>query len=103
RIKKNFPKATLNGSLTKRLPNNVNFCFSGIDSEFAVLSLDAEGIAVSAASSCRTLAKNHSSYVIEAIGKHGCSTSSLRFTLGRYTKKKDIDFLLRALVRRIPR
>ncbi|MEK7179858.1 MAG: cysteine desulfurase family protein [Patescibacteria group bacterium] len=99
-IKKSFPRATLNGGLD-RLPNNINFCFPGIDSEFAVLSLDAEGIAVSAASSCRTLAKNHSSYVIEAIHKHGCSSSSLRFTLGRDTKKKDIDFLIHTLIRRI--
>lgn len=102
-IKKNFPHATLNGSVSERLPNNVNVCFPGVDSEFAVISLDAEGIAVSAASSCRTLAERSSSYVIEAIGKKECASGSLRFTFGKSTVKEDINALLRALMRRISR
>ncbi|MDP2705299.1 MAG: cysteine desulfurase family protein [Patescibacteria group bacterium] len=100
-IKKYFPSATINGSATERLPNNANICFPGIDSEFAVISLDAEGIAVSAASSCRTLAERSSSYVIEAIGKKECASSSLRFSFGRFTTKEEVDALLKGLVRRI--
>ncbi|MEK7514721.1 MAG: cysteine desulfurase family protein [Patescibacteria group bacterium] len=88
-----FPNASLNGSAVNRLPNNINICFPGIDSEFAVLLLDAKGIATSYASSCRTLSSRSSSYVIDAIGKSACTSSSLRFTLGRETKKQDIDAL----------
>lgn len=92
-----FPNATLNGSLHNRLPNNINICFPGLDAEFAVISLDVSGISASYSSSCRTLKEDSSSYVVESIGKKDCSLSSLRFTLGRATKKSDIDYLLEVL------
>jgi cysteine desulfurase len=110
-ILKTFPHARLNGSRTERLPNNINICFCassahepasstgkpGLDAEFAVISLDVAGIACSYSSSCRTLKENSSSYVIEALGKPSCASSSLRFTLGRETTKGDIDVLVKEL------
>jgi cysteine desulfurase len=89
--------AILNGSQKERLPNNVNFCFKGQDSEFLVIKLDTLGFAVSAASACHALSLENSSYVIEALGGEGCGGSSLRFTFGRDTKKSDLDKLLTAL------
>ncbi len=96
-ILNNFKTAKLNGDENLRLPNNINICFSGIDSEFAVIQLDVLGFSVSYSSSCRTLKEDSSSYVISSIGKDSCSLSSLRFTLGRETKKSDIDKLVTAL------
>lgn len=96
-ISKNFPNAKLNGSLENRVANNVNFCFPGLDAEFAVISLDVAGVACSYSSSCRTLKEDSSSYVIESIGGKDCASSSLRFTFGRYSTKKDVDFLIRCL------
>jgi cysteine desulfurase len=96
-IIKNFPTARLNGSKEFRLPNNINFCFSGLDAEFAVISLDVFGICASYSSSCRTLKEDSSSYVIENLGIDGCDKSSLRFTLGRDTNKSDIDTLITVL------
>ena len=93
----NFPKATLNGSRESRLPNNINICFPGIDAEFTVIQLDVFGISTSYSSSCRTLKEDSSSYVIESLGKKNCSQSSLRFTLGRDSKKSDIEALITAL------
>ena len=93
----NFPKATLNGSGEFRLPNNINICFPGMDAEFAVIHLDVLGISTSYSSSCRTLKEDSSSYVVESLGKKNCSQSSLRFTLGRDSKKSDIDALIIAL------
>lgn len=92
-----FPESTLNGSEKHRLPNNINICFPGLDAEFAVISLDVNGICASYSSSCRTLKEDSSSYVISNIGKEKCNLSSLRFTLGRDTKKNDIDYLLKVL------
>ncbi len=92
-----FPNASLNGSWEKRLPNNINICFPGIDSEFVVINLDVHGIAASYSSSCMTLKEDSSSYVIENLGKADCSKSSLRFTLGRDTKEDDLEKLLSAL------
>ena len=97
KILKEIPCASLNGSLENRLPNNINICFSGIDSEFIVIKLDTLGFAVSAASACSTLSLENSSYVLEAIGRAECASSSLRFTLGRATKKSDLDKLIKTL------
>ncbi len=107
KILSTFPNSSLNGSKEARLPNNVNICFAspesqengfiGFDSEFVVIKLDTLGFAVSAASACHSLSFENGSYVIEALGKPECSTSSLRFTFGRDTKKTDIDKLIVAL------
>lgn len=96
RILKEFPKAKLNGSKTERLSNNINICFPGIDAEFIVIKLDNLGIACSFASSCKTLSENSTSYVVSSLGDD-CGKSSLRFSMGRETTKKDIDFLVEAL------
>jgi cysteine desulfurase len=96
-ILKNFPKATLNGSKEFRLPNNINICFPSLDAEFAVISLDVLGCSVSYSSSCLTLKEDSSSYVVSSLGKDDCKNSSLRFTLGRESTKKDIDRLVTCL------
>ncbi len=92
-----FPGSELNGSQKNRLPSNINICFPNLDAEFATISLDVRGVSVSYSSSCRTLKEDSSSYVISNIGKDKCNLSSLRFTLGRGTTKKDIDYLLKVL------
>ena len=96
-ILKSFPNSTLNGEKENRLPNNINICFTRLDSEFAVISLDVLGISASYSSSCRTLKDDSSSYVVGNLGKRDCALSSLRFTLGRETKKADIESLVEAL------
>lgn len=97
KILKEIPDSSLNGSLEDRLPNNINICFAGQDSEFLVIKLDTLGFAVSAASACHTLTLENGSYVIESLNKPECTSSSLRITLGRSTKKSDLDSLVSAL------
>lgn len=97
-----FPSAELSGARERSLPNIVNVCFPGADAEFLVLQLDARGILASASSSCRTLAENVRSYVIESLGKKHCSESSLRLSFGRSTTKRDIEALLQALRQCLP-
>ncbi|MFZ2522456.1 MAG: cysteine desulfurase family protein [Minisyncoccia bacterium] len=97
KILNTFPKTSLNGSKEERLPNNINICFPGLDAEFGVISLDVAGISASYSSSCRTLKEDSSSYVVEALGKEECKMSSLRFTLGRESTKRDIDELVSVL------
>ncbi|MES3004902.1 MAG: cysteine desulfurase family protein [Patescibacteria group bacterium] len=96
-IQKAFPESHLNGSKEKRVANNINFCFPGLDAEFAVIALDVAGVSCSYSSSCRTLKEDSSSYVIESLGRGDCASSSLRFTLGISSRKKDIDLLLKCL------
>ena len=75
--------------MDRRLPNNVNISISGLNAEFAVVRLDALGIACSAKSAC--LEGGDESYVVKALGRNdGSERSSLRFTFGRDTNKRDI-------------
>lgn len=88
---------SLNGHRDLRLPNNINVSIEGIEGEAAVLYLDKEGIACSTGSAC----SSHSlkpSHVLLAIGKTPQEAhSSLRFTLGRFNKESDINYLLKVL------
>jgi cysteine desulfurase len=89
--------SSLNGDLENRLPNNINICLPKQDSEFLVIKLDTLGFAVSAASACHTLSLENGSYVIENLGRKNCGSSSLRITLGRSSKKSDLDKFISAL------
>jgi len=89
----------LNGHLTRRLPNNANFRFSFIEGESLVIQLDLLGIAASTGSACSSM-KLEPSSVLLAIGLKPQEThGSLRISLGRWTKEKDIDYFLKVLPR----
>ena len=96
KIEEKIPQAALNGDRIKRLPNNINISIPGIDPEFVVLQLDEEGIVCSTKSAC--LKDEETSYVISALGRDKkYSQSSLRFSLGLDTTKKDVDYLVKML------
>lgn len=93
-------KIILNGHKEKRLPNNINISITGISSELLVIELSALGIFISEKSACKS-SDDNKSYVIKAIRK-SCSRTkeeegSLRISLGRMTKKKDMDTLYKNL------
>lgn len=91
------PEIKINGSLQNRLPNNISVCIPKSDSEFTVFELDEAGVECSSASTCMNLKEDNYSYVVAEIGKKECSKSTLRFTLGRSTTKKEVDFCLKAI------
>ena len=96
-IQKRVPKTVLNGHPTRRLRNNVNVSILYIEGEALVLYLDAKGIAFSTGSAC-TSESLDPSHVILALGKpYEFAHSSMRFTMGRSTTKKDIDYVLDVL------
>jgi cysteine desulfurase len=87
----------LNGHSKKRLANNAHFCFRFIEGEALVLKLDDKGIAASTGSACSSK-HLEASHILLAIGlsprdAHG----SLRVTMGRFTKKSDIDYVINIL------
>ena len=87
----------LNGHPASRLPNNVNMSFEYIEGESMLLNLDMLGIAASTGSAC-TSSSLEPSHVLLAIGlPHEIAHASLRFSLGRWTRKSDIDYLLDVL------
>ncbi|MEK9132043.1 MAG: cysteine desulfurase family protein [Patescibacteria group bacterium] len=84
------PNASINGDRDARLPNNINISILNLDAEYAVLQFDVAGIACSTKSSCLT--HDSLSYVIFALDSNReRAETSLRFTLGRSTTKKEID------------
>lgn len=94
---KKIPKAQLNGDLKNRLANNINFVFPGVEGESIVLMLSQKGIMASTGSACSSGSLDPS-HVLLAIGlpaeiAHG----SLRLTLGRFTTKKELDAVIKAL------
>jgi cysteine desulfurase len=92
-----IPDTRLNGHQTKRLPNNVNISFSGVEGESILLKLNELGIFASTGSACS--AKDiKPSHVLLAIGlSHELAHGSIRFSLGRNTTEKDIDYVLKVL------
>ena len=86
-----IPEVRINGSMEKRLPNNVNVSFLGIEGEAVLLRLDLEGIAASSGSAC-TAGSLDPSHVLTAIGlSRDEAKGSLRLTLGTDTTQADID------------
>lgn len=87
-----IPDTVLNGSASERLPNNANISFLGADAEEIVIALDARGIAASGGSACANIGREGKvSEVILAISNDRIrARGSVRFTIGRGTKKEDI-------------
>lgn len=96
-ITRTIPKIKLNGHAEKRLPNNVNISFLDIEGEALLLRLDMMGIEASSGSAC-TSGSLDPSHVILSLGvPYEIAHGSLRFTLGKSTTKKDIDYVLEKL------
>jgi cysteine desulfurase len=87
----------LNGHPQKRLPNNVNISIYGIEGEAVLLMLNEKGICASTGSACSTKSLE-ASHVLLALGmSHEMAHGSLRFSLGKHTKEKDISRLMKVL------
>jgi len=96
-IEDRIPKVMLNGDPVERLPNNVNMSILDIEGEALLLRLDMAGFAASSGSAC-TSGSLDPSHVILALGEpYEVAHGSLRFSLGKDTKKKDLDKLLEVL------
>jgi cysteine desulfurase len=92
-----IPDTRLNGHQTKRLPNNVNISFPGVEGESILLKLNELGIFASTGSACS--AKDiKPSHVLLTIGlSHELAHGSIRFSLGLNTTEKNIDHVLKVL------
>ncbi len=97
----NFLSLTINGDTVNRLSNNVNITIPKIPSDLLVIELSAKGIMASSKSACKS-SRAEGSYVIKAIcsrngNKLDSEIGGLRFSLGRDTKKEDIDYTIKTL------
>jgi len=98
RITKAIPEARINGALgSERLANNINISIPNLDSENLLLELDKSSIRAGSGAAC-TARSVEPSHVLTAIGvKRPYLDGALRFSLGKSTQKKDIEYLLKVL------
>ncbi len=98
-----IPEAKLNGHRAKRLPNNVNFSFKGVEGESMILLMDMNGMCVSSGSAC-TSGSLDPSHVLMALGlPHEIAHGSLRMTLGRDNTEAHVSRVLDVLPRIVER
>lgn len=103
-VEKNISDVQLNGPKDgRRHPGNLNISFDYIEGEAILLMLDGFGISVSTGSACssKSLVPSH---VLEAIGVSITKMNgTVRFTVGDFTTKDDIDYTVEALVKVVDR
>lgn len=86
-------RSRVNGDRIKRLPNNVNMCFEGIEGESLLLKLDLNGVSASSGSAC-TSGSLDPSHVLLSIGlPHEIAHGSTRMTFSEETTEEDIDYI----------
>jgi cysteine desulfurase len=89
----------LNGDAQHRVPHNLNVSFNYVEGESLIMAI--KELAVSSGSAC-TSASLEPSYVLRALGRNDeLAHSSIRFTLGRFTTEKELDFAVELLKRRV--
>jgi len=91
----------LNGSATKRLPNNLNLSFAYVEGESLLMGM--KEVALSSGSAC-TSASVEPSYVLKAVGLgEELSHSSVRFGLGRFNTAEEVEYVGNKIVETVNR
>ena len=93
--------AQVNGSLTRRLPNNLNMSFAGVEGEALMMGIN--DVAVSSGSAC-TSAMIEPSHVLRALGvPEELSHSSIRFGLGRFNTEEEVEYVAARTIETVKR
>jgi cysteine desulfurase len=91
----------VNGDMHRRVPHNLNVSFNFVEGESLIMAI--KEVAVSSGSAC-TSASLEPSYVLRALGRSDeLAHSSIRFTVGRFTTRDEIDYAIDLLQRKVAR
>lgn len=89
---KDMEAVYVNGDLEQRMAGNLNVSFAFVEGESLIMAL--KDLAVSSGSAC-TSASLEPSYVLRALGLNDeLAHSSIRFSIGRYTKEEEVDYAI---------
>ncbi|MBU1934535.1 aminotransferase class V-fold PLP-dependent enzyme, partial [Patescibacteria group bacterium] len=103
RIQEEIDEVTINGDPENRTPNNLNVLFRRIEGEAILMDLSTKGICVSTGSACSAI-NLKASGVLQAIGLEDYHlNSNIRFSLGKFTTKEEIDYTVSCLVDTVKR
>ena len=96
-LEQKIPGMKLNGHPTRRICNNVNVSFEGVEGEPILLGLDFSGICASSGSAC-SAASHEPSHVLLAIGRTAEEAQgTIRISLGRDNTQGDVEYLMEIL------
>lgn len=98
-----LPGVMVNGAGAPRVPNTSNLRFDGVEGEALLMALDLDGICASSGAACAsgTLTPSH---VLRAMGLSAPrARGSLRFSLGPSASEAEVERVLQALRRHVPR
>jgi cysteine desulfurase len=91
-LQREIPEIQVNGSLEHRVRHNLNVSFSFVEGESLMMAI--KDVAVSSGSAC-TSASLEPSFVLLALGRSDeLAHSSIRFTLGRFSTDREVDFVI---------
>lgn len=91
----------VNGDMDQRIAGNLNISFNFVEGESLIMAL--KDMAVSSGSAC-TSASLEPSYVLRALGRNDeLAHSSIRFTLGRFSKEEEVDYAIEVVRESIER
>src|SRR5271156_4947013 len=91
----------INGSMTHRLPHNINISFAFVEGESLLMGIN--DIAVSSGSACPS-ATLEPSYVLKALGVgEDLAHTSIRFGLGRFNTDEEVDYVANRVVETVSR
>src|ERR1700722_2515769 len=91
----------INGSMTHRLPHNINISFAFVEGESLLMGIN--DVAVSSGSAC-TSATLEPSYVLKALGTgDDLAHSSIRFGIGRFNTEAEVDYVADRVIETVER
>jgi cysteine desulfurase len=97
-VQSRIPDVFLNGPEDeRRVPSTVNLSFKAVEGESIILSLDMKGVAVSSGSACTSGALEASHVLMAMKVPVELAQGSIRFSLGRFTSREDIDYTISVL------
>ncbi|MGH9698853.1 MAG: IscS subfamily cysteine desulfurase, partial [Candidatus Acidiferrales bacterium] len=91
----------INGSMTHRLPHNINISFAYVEGESLLMGI--HDVAVSSGSAC-TSATLEPSYVLKALGVgEDLAHTSIRFGIGRFNTEEEVNYVADRVVETVNR
>ena len=101
RIFSELDEVFINGSMTHRLPHNINISFAYVEGESMLMGIN--DVAVSSGSAC-TSATLEPSYVLKALGVgEDLAHTSIRFGLGRFNTDEEVDYVAARVIETVKR
>ncbi len=96
-LEEKIDKIHFNGHPVNCLPNNLNVSILDIEGEALMLHMNEYGVCTSSGSACTSKTLDPSHVIIATKLPYEVAHGSLRFTMGKYTTKEEIDEVMKVL------